>query len=122
MSSRHHLQASCLIIMVMSFEFEYFCTERREGPAKIRVVVKGNQIPGTSNLHYESSCELMSDMMQLYIHAMDHLFSLVLSKSLISNSELDAFLFKIFCEDEPKDIQPKAFEELFGIYRYNPDC
>lgn len=122
MSSQHHLQTSCLIIMVMIFKFEYFCTERREGPAKIRVLVKGNQIPGTSNLLYESSCELMSDMMQLYIHAMDSLFTLVLSKSLISSSELDGFLFKIFCEDEPKGIQPKAFEELFGIYRYNPGC
>lgn len=108
-----------LIIIVMIVEFEFFCSERREGPAKVRVVVKGNQITGTSHLHYESSCELISDMMQLYIHAMNHLFSLVLSKSLISNSELDVFLFKIFSEDEPKGILPKAFEELFGIYRYN---
>lgn|SRR6218665_518452 len=106
--------------MIMIAEVEYFFTERKEGPAKVRVVVKGNQIPGTCSLCYESSCELVSDMMQLYIHAMNHLFSMVLSKSLMSNAELDAFLFKIFGEDEPKDIRPQAFEELFGIYRHSP--
>lgn len=106
--------------------FTFEAPEHQEGKVKVSVLIDSKAAARDLELVYVSPSGTVQDVSQIYLNLMDIMCQMIQQqlpakqRSSVALGELDEKLSSLFdIENSSADVPARAFEQLFGLYRFD---